>query len=708
MIRILAAMLIAPASALAVGRCLISAHPQQIAAEGAAEPAAAISIDCSDLTPAQALQGSISVSFSRKIANRSAGSTLDGPVLELETAAGVWAAFDAPALLTSVAGLTFSQLQWTASSAGTFRLRIRGVRVDGAAEAIQALVQVNANQRLESPNPVVTVARGAPALAAALMPTLATRGPSPAQDAKFADLVRLGSPAVAVRVSESYPSAFQAVTPGASQGTRFLLRFGGVPDGVRILLPDVITGSSALAPTRSGAFGGGAATGLISPMGFAQMVLLRVAGAEISGQGGQMVLSPGLAIQGLGQLRAAEFSRGTAFAVYEVAVSNAERLEYAEIPAWVAVPPQFDTPFGESVVRPTVSLAPLSEAEGPHPNAPTPRYRPVPPGADCELVGDCAAAWFPRMRIVEPSPLSFTAAAGSGIQIGRAGIRNEGGGLLEWRVTARTLQGTGWLTADATAGVQNGGVRYDLDPRNLSPGDYTGELQFEQLAPPNGRRDERVFQIRLTVTQPAVAPPTTNPQPQPPNQPAPTAPTPVILGVSAGPAELGPPFAPGTLVRIQGSAFGQQPQVTVGGTAARLVTASDFELGAVLPEQLAPGRTAMIVQSGGQSSAAWMIEIAAAAPVALFALNEDGERNAEPSPAARGLPLDIYVTGIRAGKAVSIRLHDRTLDGVAGDTGLPGVRLVRVNVPADLPAMQTTVVVSDDGVGSHPLDIWLR
>ena len=82
--------LLAAPLASAAGRCTVTAVPQVIAAEGAAEPAGDISVDCTGLSAGQAIRGTVTASFSRRIANRRAGDVLEGPVLELETGLGAW------------------------------------------------------------------------------------------------------------------------------------------------------------------------------------------------------------------------------------------------------------------------------------------------------------------------------------------------------------------------------------------------------------------------------------------------------------------------------------------------------------------------------------------------------------------------------------------------------------------------------------------
>lgn len=690
MIRLLTLTLMGSVLAVAAGRCAVAAAPQPIAAEGAAELVSAVAIACSGMASGQVVEGSVGVSFSRRVANRRSGETLEGPALELEAAPGVWTAFPATAVLADLATVRFDNLRWTAGSNGAFTLRVRGVRVDAAAETVEALVRLSLNERLDQPVQRVAVGHGQIALAAALMNTLAVRGPAPGEDADFRAMVRLQPPVAAVRVTEGYPSAFAA-------GTRFVIRFAGVPEGVRMLLPDAVAGSSSMFPTRSGVFGRAADTGGLTLDGAPQLLLVRVLGAQINGQGGLAATS------GFGALRAAETGRGTPYAVYEVISADAARMESAEMPAWVAVPPGFDSPNGESVVRPTVLLAPVSESEGAHPSAPVPRYKPVSPAADCEVVGDCAAPWFPKMRIVEPSPLNFTAVEGSGLQVGRAGINNDGGGLLEWRVWVRAPAGSTWLSNAYGSGAQNGGIQYDVNPAGLSPGDYEAQLVFEQVAPPTGRRDERVYTVRLKVTPAPVTPPPVTPPVKPP-----TAPAPQITSVTTGPARLGPPFAAGSLIQVTGADFGERPEASVAGVAAQVVMAASGEMGVVLPEGLPAGRHPLVVRSGEVSSAAWMIEVAPAAPVLLFALNEDGEPNSEAAPAARGGLIHLYATGLPVGATAGATIHDRGVDTTVEAGGMPGVRLILIQVPSDLPAMKTAAAVTFGGVVSHPLDLWIR
>ncbi|NWF85296.1 MAG: hypothetical protein HXY18_15890 [Bryobacteraceae bacterium] len=691
MIRLLTLTLVGSALAVAAGRCTVAAAPQPIAAEGAAELVSAVAIECSGLAAGQVVEGSVGVSFSRRVSNRRSGEVLEGPVFELEAAPGVWTAFPAAAVLADQATVRFDNLRWTAGSNGAFNLRVRGVRVDAAAERVEASVRLFLSERLDLPVQRVAVGEGQNSLAAALMNTLATRGPAPGADADFRAMMRLQPPVAAVRVTEGYPSAFAA-------GTRFLIRFAGVPEGVRMLLPDVVAGSSGMFPTRSGVFGRAADAGGQTIDGSPQLLLVRVMGAQINGEGGLAAAS------GFGALRAAETGRGTPYGVYEVVSADAARMESAEIPAWVAVPPGFDTPFGESIVRPTVLLAPVSESEGAHPTAPVPRYKPVSPAADCEIVGDCTALWFPRMRIVEPSPLNFTAVAGGGLQIGRAGVNNDGGGLLEWRVGVRAPAGFTWLSNSDGTGVQNGGIQYDVNPAGLSPGDYEAQLVFEQIAPPTGRRDERAYTVRLKVTPAPVTPPPVTP----PVKPPPTAPAPQIESVTIGPARLGPPFAAGSLIQVTGTFFGERPEANVAGVAAQVVTAAGGVIGVILPETLPAGRHPLVVRSGEVSSAAWMIEVVPSAPVLLFALNEDGAPNSADAPAARGGLIHLYATGLPVGATAGAMIHDRGVDTTVEEGGKPGVRLILIQVPSDLPAMKTTAAVTIGGVVSHPLDIWIR
>lgn len=139
-----------------------------------------------------------------------------------------------------------------------------------------------------------------------------------------------------------------------------------------------------------------------------------------------------------------------------------------------------------------------------------------------------------------------------------------------------------------------------------------------------------------------------------------------------------------------------------------MISVAAGELGVVLPESLPAGSHALTVRSEGATSAAWMIEAVPEAPVLLFGLNEDGEPNAEAAPATRGRILSLYCTGAPIGATIAVTVHDRRFDTTAADGRMAGVRLIPVQVPADLPAMKTSATLSAGAATSHPLDIWIR
>jgi uncharacterized protein (TIGR03437 family) len=91
---------------------------------------------------------------------------------------------------------------------------------------------------------------------------------------------------------------------------------------------------------------------------------------------------------------------------------------------------------------------------------------------------------------------------------------------------------------------------------------------------------------------------------------------------------------------------------------------------------------------------------------AIFAhgvLNQDNHENTAASPTAAGGWLQIFATGIPTGAVVSAKLGNR--DGLVRYAGpaptVPGVQQVNVELPADLAAQPTQLVICAS-VGGQP------
>lgn len=168
-----------------------------------------------------------------------------------------------------------------------------------------------------------------------------------------------------LRLSEGYASAFKTlgvptVTPasaqvedgfptppsgvnggGATQATRFLLRFFNLPAGVSLSAPGAVHGHATGGPSG------------------ARLSLTRVLGADSSGAGGILSSDP--------HFSPVAAPSGFAFVVYEVVGSNAFAVENVNVPFVL-------TPWPGGLPSMSVTLAPVSTiatSDGP---APEPRF----------------------------------------------------------------------------------------------------------------------------------------------------------------------------------------------------------------------------------------------------------------------------------------------------------------------------------------------
>jgi uncharacterized protein (TIGR03437 family) len=183
-----------------------------------------------------------------------------------------------------------------------------------------------------------------------------------------------------------------------------------------------------------------------------------------------------------------------------------------------------------------------------------------------------------------------------------------------------------------------------------------------------------------------------------------------ITAVRNAASLLEAPVVPGSLSTLDGvNLAGTRVSVTFDELPATLLFAGARQINVLVPEGLAGRASAMMtVTVDGASSTPRYVSVAAAWP-AIFdggVLNQDSAPNGVRAPAAPGSVIQIFVTGLAAGgRGITAKVHDR--EGLvplyAGPApGLPGVQQVNVVIPADLPAMPSTVSVCAPG-GAAPL-----
>jgi uncharacterized protein (TIGR03437 family) len=174
--------------------------------------------------------------------------------------------------------------------------------------------------------------------------------------------------------------------------------------------------------------------------------------------------------------------------------------------------------------------------------------------------------------------------------------------------------------------------------------------------------------------------------------------------------------------------------VLISGTAAPLFFAGPTQINLQLPYGLAPGSaTAVVVQSGGASSASFSFTVSTASP-GIFpngvgnqavAVNPDGSVNTAANPAKPGDYLVVYITGVGPVNqsestntappplpvATSTLPFSATIGGQAANTpfvgltsGFIGLGQANVQVPT-LPNGSYPLVVTIGGVASAPAQV---
>jgi uncharacterized protein (TIGR03437 family) len=687
------------------GRCSVTSVPLLVRSEGVTERLGDILLQCSGSVPGAVLSGNLTLLLPVNVTNR-----VDVDNLTRDAAVSV--DFGSGFVSTGIAGqvsnqsIAFYGISLTVPASGSLNLKISGIRANVSQLGPSAQQPFTAS--LSSTIPVnqaqVVVAYPQISLQATLYSTGITCSGSPVPASlDLPGLFGAGTSFASTRVTEGFASAFEARVPGADSGTRFLVKYSGFPANGHIYIPDMVAGSDAQMPTAGGDLGLPQAAGRYVP-GSGTLLLVRVVGADSTGAGGSPLVVP----QGSGPLALSSASEvalagGAGYAVYEVADANSSVQETAQFPTFIALA-NVTTP---AVAQESISLAPVSSAAGASTTAPVPRFSGATPPSDCNSLGDCNAGYFPKLMVDATTILLTASGSTMTSQPGYIPIRNSAGGLLEWTVGISYLQGSGWLTLDTSAGVNNGSVRVWSQSQNLAAGTYHATIAIN-----GGAAGSQTLPLTLTVQ--AAPPP-------PPPPPPPTVPSVTVSKVVNAATLQATPLVSGSLATVFGAnLLGKAVAVTFDGAAASLLYTSATQINLQVPAGLGSKTSAaMVVTVDGASSASTTVALSPAWP-AIFAhgvLNQDNTENTPQSGAAPGSILQIFATGIPPGAAVTVQIGDPSGGGSGGFSNLtplyagaaptvPGVQQVNVAVPDGLisgPAQLTVcAAVVATTAGSQP------
>lgn len=684
-ILLLAAILPALCQSSSSLNCTASSSTALVRAEGVTERIGEILFDCTG-SPNAVINVNLTLFLPVEITNRiGAGNSADAQ-LTVDTGAGP-ASSNAKVQLLTANTLLFSGFSFTVPASGRVFIRINNVRVTPPPgqqwfdTPVQALLSVTSGIVVN--NTMFMVARARPGLlAASASQTVSCSGAILPASTLLTELVGAGAVFSSTRITEGFTEAFQSRGPLTDSGTRILVQYSGFPDGTRLLVPDVVVGSSSLAPTSGGDLGLGVSGGRYQPSTNGSLLLARVMTTDSNGAGGAPVYTPGA----LGS-NAVDFNtvngvplvNGAGMAVYEVVDANATVLESAQFPTFFGVP--FNHTGQNIVASVRVMLGPLSDAPAASATAPIPRFAASVPSSDCAALGDCAAAYFPHLAVDAPA-LDFTAPSGGDSQTKYLEVSNSGSGLLSWTVSVQYKSGNAWLHTYPTSGLDASVVRLDAIPQGLALGTYQAVVTVD-AGPLAGTRS---FDVSFVVT-PFVPPPPAVPR--------------ITAATNAASFASGPLVA-GSLATIWGAAFqGNSVVVTFDGLPATVLFRNDRQINLRVPAALQSQNSAQVrVSVDNVDSLPFSVALADANP-GIFAngiLNQDNSLNSAASPAPPGSVIQIWLTGLLSPQVTLVvaRIADRNIAFPAyfgPAPGFAGLQQVNLAIPDDLPAMATQVFV---------------
>jgi uncharacterized protein (TIGR03437 family) len=678
------------ANAQTILTCNSTSVPPIVHSEGIAERIGDIVLNCSGGTPGARITGNLSIFLSVNVTNRVSGSTVTDVAFTVDNGSGRQPV-NVSGTITGPSSLVYNGVSFALSSTGTATLRIANIRADAnqltplSNNSIQAFIGFNSASLISLTDTQVSVAKPQPGLYGSFSSKIIcgpNGSPLPDDPSSLANLLASHTVFSSTRVAEGFADAFTPRSAwqglNADTGVRIMVRYSGFPVGARLFVPNVVAGSDAIQPTAGGDFGVPASGGRYAPSGNGSLLLARVQSNDANGAGGTVVYTPapsGSAAVSFDSMSEVPLVNGSGAVFYEVVDANPSIQESAQFPTFLGL-----TPFsgGAITTAASISFAPISTVTVASAQDPIPRFvaAPVPP--DCSIVGDCGAKYLPNLFVVESS-LQYTTPAGSNFQSGYIQVQNSAGGVMQWTATLRYLTGSGWLRLSPTDGANNGTIRVDALPGNLTAGTYNAILTID-AGPLAGSRD-----VPITLVITAALPP---------------VPTPTVASVVNAATFAPGSLSPGSIATLMGTKFsGGSLAVTFDGLAAQILFSNDTQINLVVPSALQSKTSAqMVVQVNGMASASQTVMLAPFAP-GIFkngVLNQDNSVNAPNQPAQLGTVIQVFATGLSGNGVITARLADRVINqpyygGPA--PGLPGVQQVDLVVPDDLTVSTAAVSV---------------
>ena len=682
----LAALLLLPVAAWSQ-TCSPNATPTLIHPEGLAEKTGDVVITCTGGTAGTARAASLFAAYSNSITNRLAasGAPIGITVVVVGGGAGAGAdpiALSSPTLLTSGFRYTVPVVPATPVT-----ITISGVRsglglAGGTAQVITAALTLTGLPFSAIGIPLAVATSAPLSLAATVVNFGLPCGGSPLPATQDYAGFSAGSLSSSVRITETSFSALAVKQPGEDHGVRLILKLSGYGTGIRIFVPDVIVGNNGTSPTGAAVFANNLGGGTYTP-GSKQLLLSRVAGAAVSGEGGNTVQSLPGSVTSFSAMGELAVTAGTAYAVYEVIDTDPATREVAYLPVFFAYAQNNCSTAAQTAL--SVTMGPVSTVGTATANDPIPRFVAVTPGSDCQLLADCTAAYNPRL-LVDPLLAEITGSSLGPVQIFPVRIGNSGGAQMVFSATVSYPAGqpSGWLTASPSSGINNVTVLLYADPVVLQPGTYLANVTINA-----GGAGQTVVPVTFTVG--AVG---------------------VTVQALVNAASYQAVVVPGSYAALFGlNLAGTNVGVTFNGLVATIVFRNNSQINLIVPRTLAAalGAVNVVATVDGKQSNTFR---AALAPNALglftpFSIvNADGTINSSSQPAALGSTVAVYLTGLSSPPTGQVTVNIGGFTGLiplfAGDQGLPGLAQVNIQVPQAQTAATFPLAVCIPGLSGQP------
>lgn len=673
--------------------CTPSSDPLLVHGEGITERTSDLVFTCSGGSPGATLTANFYVFLNVNITNRvtsAASNTLTGISFTADNGSGPQA-IAAPATLMGPATLVFNGASFTLSPSGSVTLQLTGLR--GAANQLdfntgatmQVTLGVNGSTEFLLPIDQLLVAQPQHGLYVGYSGTLICAqggSPAPQNAASFASFLAGHSVFTSTRVTEGYADSFGPKSDpqnlNADSGTRIVVQYSGFPAGAQIFVPIVVAGSDATQPTAGGDLGVAASGGKYTPGASSSLLLSLVPYTDANGAGGTPAYLPGAPSSGtvsFDSMSQVTLTNGSGIAVYEVVDANPSIQESAQFPTFLVLPPNGNaTPV---TTTENAALGPISMVETATATDPIPRFEQITPPVDCTILGDCNAPYFPALSVFNTS-LSYTAQAGGLTTTNYVAVHNTGGGNLEWTVTVNYVNGSGWLNVSPTSGINDGGIRIDAVPGNLTPGTYRANL-IVNAGPFAGTST-----VSITFVITAATP----------------TPTPTIQSAVNAATFAAGPLTPGSIATLMGSEFAESGvSATFNGIAGQVLFSNATQINLIVPASLAGKTSALLVVTvGGVASAPLTVNLAPFAP-GIFpngVLNQDNSVNSAKQPAMPGSVIQIFATGLSGTGVITAKIGSQvvTQPYYAGAApGIAGLQQIDLILPSDLTGDTANVVV---------------